>query len=107
MTVGIVEGRLYTFVIVGSAKLADLEQDGRYALHAHVDPTAPSEFSIRGRATLVPGGAVRSEVAAGWPFTADERYALFELGLEAALLGARPSADDWPPRYRRWAASPD
>jgi hypothetical protein len=104
VTVGIVSGRLYTFVIVGSAKLADLEQDGRYALHAHLDPAAPSEFSVRGRATIVRDDAVRAAVAATWPFTADEGYALFELGVEAALLGTRRSAEDWPPRYRRWSA---
>ena len=44
--VGIVAGRLYAFIL-GSAKRTDLERDGRYALHTHIDPAAPSEFSIR------------------------------------------------------------
>ncbi len=104
VTVGIVDGRLYTFVMVRSAKLADFEEDGRFALHAHLDPAAPSEFSIRGRAARVLEEAVRARVAAAWPFTADDGYALFELGLDSALLGVRPTAHDWPPRYARWSA---
>ena len=104
VTVGIVAGRLHTFVIVRSSKLADLEQDGRYALHGHLDPAAPSEFSVRGHARLVTDDAIRTAVAATWPFTADDRYALFDLDIESAVLGTRASANDWPPRYRRWSA---
>jgi hypothetical protein len=43
--VRIVDGRLLTFVIVGSAKAGDLGADGRYALHAHQDPAVPHESS--------------------------------------------------------------
>lgn len=100
----IVDGRLYAF-ISRSAKRADLEQDGRFALHNHVDPDAPSEFSIRGRAHAVDDTAIRSAVAADWAFEADESYRLFELTVEAAVLGARSSPDDWPPKYASWTAS--
>lgn len=103
INVGIVESRLYAFIIGRSPKRADLESDGRYALHTHVDPAAPSEFSVRGRAHLVEAGAVRSAVASGWFFTVDETYRLFELSVETALLGRR-AADEWPPRYRSWSA---
>src|SRR5687768_6193555 len=50
---GIVDGHLYTFVQSKSAKRADLDSDGRYALHTHYDPQAPHEFMVRGRAQPV------------------------------------------------------
>jgi hypothetical protein len=102
VTVGIVEGGLFVFLL-DSAKRRDLAEDGRYALHAHQDPAAPTEFSIRGRAGLVPAGELRDRVADGWYFTADNSYWLFELRIETAVLGER-SADEWPPRYTRWSA---
>jgi len=102
VTVGIVEGGLYVFVL-DSAKRRDLEEDGRYALHAHQDKAAPDEFSVRGRARLVPAGAVRDRVATGWFFEVDDTYWLFELAIETAILGER-AADEWPPRYTRWSA---
>lgn len=104
VNVGIVDGRLYTFVIERSAKRKDLEADGRYAVHAHVDPAAPSEFLLRGRAREVTDASVRATVGSGWPFTVDEGYRLFELSVDSALLGERPTADDWPPRYSSWSA---
>jgi hypothetical protein len=103
VTVGVVEGGLYVFVL-DSAKRRDLEEDGRYALHAHQDPAAPAEFSVRGRAQLVPAGSVRDRVATGWFFEVDDSYWLFELRIETAILGER-AADEWPPRYTRWSAT--
>jgi hypothetical protein len=105
ISVGIVDDGLYAFILK-SAKRIDLERDGRYALHSHIDLTAPSEFSIRGRARVV-GEPVRSTVAAGWFFEADEGYELFEFDVESAVLGERPTADDWPPRYTTWHAAAD
>jgi pyridoxamine 5'-phosphate oxidase-like protein len=102
INVGIIGEHLYAFIIASSPKRVDLETDGRYALHAHVDPAAPSEFSLRGRARLVDAEVVRSAVAAQWYFTVDETYRLFELAVAAALHGDRPTADDWPPRYTSW-----
>ena len=107
INVGIVDGRLYAFIIGRSPKRVDLESDGRYALHSHVDPAAPDEFSVRGRAAPVDADAVRSAVASKWFFTVDETYRLFELSVERVVLGRR-AADEWPPRYASWsAASPD
>ena len=103
VTVGLVEGGLYVFVL-DSAKRRDLEEDGRYALHAHQEQGAPDEFSVRGRARLVPSGAVRDRVATGWFFEVDDTYWLFELRIETAILGER-TADEWPPRYTRWSAT--
>jgi hypothetical protein len=105
ISVGIAEDGLYAFILK-SAKRVDLERDGRYALHAHLDPRAPNEFSVRGRARIV-GEPIRSAVAAGWFFEADEGYELFEFDLDAAVLGERPTADDWPPRYTIWRAATD
>lgn len=102
ISVGIVGEGLYAFILK-SAKRVDLEQDGRYAFHAHLDPDAPNEFSLRGRVGIV-GEPIRSTVADGWFFTADEGYELFEFDIESALLGERPTADDWPPRYTTWRA---
>lgn len=103
VSVGIVGGGLYVFVLP-SAKRTDLETDGRFALHAHQDAAAPGEFSVRGYAVLVEDEATRAGVAAVWPFDVDATYALFELRLEAAVVGRRPTADDWPPRYETWSA---
>ena len=102
VTVGIVEDGLYVFLL-DSAKRRDLVDDGRFALHAAQDKAAPDEFSIRGRARLVPLGELRDRVADGWYFEVDDTYWLFELRVQTAILGER-AADEWPPRYRRWSA---
>ena len=96
INVGIVNGTLYAF-IGRSAKGNDLEQDGRYALHAHVDPQAPDEFSLRGSARLIEDADVVASVANGWFFTVEETYRLFELNIDSAILGLR-GPDEWPPR---------
>jgi hypothetical protein len=100
--VGVVAGRLLTFVIVGSAKTRDLEEDGRYALHAHLDPDVPNEFLLRGRATAVSDATLRGTAVAAWPFEVDDGYALYDLSIDHALLGRRASADEWPPVYTSW-----
>ena len=53
VTVGIVDGGLFVFLL-DSVKRRDLAEDGRYALHAAQDKAAPDEFSVRGRARLIP-----------------------------------------------------
>jgi hypothetical protein len=103
INVGIVDGGLYAFIIGRSPKRMDLETDGRYALHAHIDPAEPSEFAIRGHARPIDDEDVRSRVAAEWPFEVDAAYRLFELSIDAAVHGERRSADEWPPRYTSWS----
>lgn len=103
VNVGIVDGDPLTFIIGASPKRADLEHDGRFALHAHQDPAAPDELALRGRARLVTDPAARAAAAAVWPFEPDDTYALFALDIDAAVLGLR-AADEWPPRYTRWTA---
>lgn len=102
VNVEIVGGRLYTFAIGRSPKRTDLEQDGRFALHTHQDPAAPSEVSLRGVARRVDAGPERDRVAEGWAFDVDDSFVLFELTIGSALLGARETAEDWPPRYSAW-----
>lgn len=99
--VAVRDGRLVTFA--DGAKRGDLEADGRFALHTHIDPDAPSEFSVRGRARSVEG-PLREELAADWYFDAGSRYGVFELLVEVAVFGERPDADAWPPAYTSWKA---
>lgn len=105
ITVAIVDERLYAFIIARSPKKLDLELDGRYALHTHLDPAAPTEIALRGRARLVDEPDERARVAVGWAFEVDDSYTLFEFSIESALLGVRPTADDWPPVYSSWRAT--
>ena len=72
ISVAIVDGRLYAFIIVGAPKHADLAEDGRYAMHTHQDPDRPSELMLRGRARQVDDQAERGRVADGWSFEADD-----------------------------------
>jgi hypothetical protein len=104
INVGVVDDGLYAFLLP-SPKRTDLEQDGRFALHAHQDPAAPDEFSIRGRATVMDDPAVRARVADAWFFEVDDTYLLVELSIEQAVLGLR-GQDEWPPRYRSWSETP-
>jgi hypothetical protein len=105
VNVGIVSGRLLVFVQGQSAKAKDLTTDGRYALHAFQDPAVPDEFLLRGRAVLIADSELRAQAVANWAFRPADDYPLFELAIAHAILGARPSADDWPPKYASWRAA--
>ena len=102
INVEIVGGRLLAFLIEGSAKVADLTSDGRYALSSLMDLEAPHEFLVRGRAIEVEDASVRDAAAAAWSFEIDDSYRLFELGIDHAVFGDRPTDDDWPPVYASW-----
>ena len=102
MSVEILDGRLLTVALAGSAKAADLEQDGRYALHSHQDPAKPDEFQVRGRAVVISDAAVRAAAVARWHFEVADDDLVVELRIEHALLGERPDASTWPPVYRSW-----
>jgi hypothetical protein len=105
LNVGVRDGRLLVFIQGHSARARDLQANPHYALHAHMDPAAPHEFMVRGTARQVTDTAVRESAAADWFFTVSDDYPLYELLIEHALLGERPTADDWPPRYRSWRSS--
>jgi len=104
--IAILDGRLYAF-IGRSPKRTSLGLDGRYALHSHVNPAVPSEFSVRGRATLVAAGSERDAIAAQWYFEPGSEYELFEFDVESAVLGVRDTDDEWPPRYTIWRSRGD
>lgn len=103
INVGMVGDGLFAFIL-DSAKGRDLEEDGRFALHAHQDPEAPNEFSLRGRVLPVEEGTIRAGVATAWYFTTDDDHRLFEFSIESVVFGARPTAASWPPVYRTWRA---
>jgi hypothetical protein len=103
---GIVDGHFYTFVQGGSGKRRDLDSDGRYAFHTVYDPQAPSEFLVRGRVAEVKDADLRARIARNWYFNVADSYPLYELMIEHAMLGERPTANDWPPKYTSWKASP-
>jgi hypothetical protein len=101
----IVDGRLLLFVQARSAKARDLESDPRFAFHTHIDPAAPDEFAVRGRAREVIDPQLRDHALEAWAFDAHgDGYRLYELDIEHALIGRRPTADDWPPVYASWRA---
>jgi len=100
----IVDGHFYTFVQGKSGKRKDLDSDGRYAFHTHVDPQAPSEFLVRGRAVEIKDPDLRAKIAKDWFFNVQDSYPLYELMVEHALLGERATANDWPPVYTSWKA---
>lgn len=104
VSVAIVDGALLVFVLP-SAKRTDLEQDGRFAFHAHQDPDMPGELSLRGRAVEVTDAIRRGAAVAAWPFEPDDTYRLFELQIETVVVGRRTSADEWPPRYETRSAA--
>src|SRR3954465_796819 len=59
---GVVDGHFYTFAQGKSAKRRDLDEDGRYAFHTHVNPQAPSEFLVRGHAIEVTDQELRARI---------------------------------------------
>ena len=101
--VGFVGDRLVTVVLDKSAKLRELRDDGRFALHAHQDPAVPNEVVIRGRAVELTGDE-RAEAIAGWAFDVAEADGVFDLRPAQVTLGERADADAWPPVYRSWRA---
>jgi hypothetical protein len=62
----VVTDGLYAFIL-RSPRLHNLEQDGRYALHAHFDLNVPCEFLIRGWVRRV-DGVTRTALAPDWGF---------------------------------------
>ena len=103
---GIVSGHFYAFVQGNSGKRKDLDSDGRYAFHTIYDPQQPSEFLVRGRVVSITDPPLRAHVAKDWFFKVADSYPLYELMIEHAMLGERPTADDWPPIYTSWKADP-
>lgn len=99
------------WVLIGpSPKLADLERDGRYALHTFPDADVDDEFYVAGRAARCDDEAqrvlVRADNAQRGATSGDEDV-LFELLLDRALHAAYGPRPSWPPVYTRWPAPQD
>lgn len=101
IAVELVGDGLYAFIL-GSPKQRDLDEDGRYALHAYPDAERPDEFTIRGRVRRV-DEPTRQRLAAGWPFQPGDAPA-YEFRIDDAVVAERAGRNDWPPRYRSWRA---
>jgi hypothetical protein len=101
IAIRVVGGGLYAFIL-RSPKLTDLEQDGRYALHAYPDANVPHEFQLRGRVRVV-DDKTRTALAANWSFDVG-RAAAFEFLIDDAIVGERESRDAWPPVYSSWSS---
>ena len=99
IAVEVIDGGLYAFIL-RSPKLTDLEQNGRYALHAYPDANAPHEFQVRGHVRSL-DDTTRTKLASRWPFTVGDA-AGFEFLIDDAVYGERASRDDWPPKYTLW-----
>jgi len=101
IAVGIAEGGLYAFILP-SPKQTDLEDDGRYALHAYPDPAVPHELQIRGRVRRA-DDPTRNALAGMWSFDVGPAWA-YEFLIDDVLVGERDSRNEWPPRYSSWSA---
>jgi len=94
-------GGLWLFV-VPSPKGADLERDGRYALHALLPEEVEEEFYVTGRARRVNDPDLRRQVAAAYHAPVPDDHTLFALDVERVLHAAYRFRGDWPPTYTRW-----
>jgi hypothetical protein len=103
VTVGIVGDGLYVFLL-DSAKAQGPRWDGGSRSMRNQDQAKPDEFSVRGRARLVPAGETRTPSRPGWFFEVDDNVLAVRAAGPSAILGER-GADEWPPRYTRWSAS--
>jgi hypothetical protein len=98
-------GRLFVFMEPTSPKGGDLRQRGWYALHNGVPDTfgTGGEFSVSGRATLIDDPELRAVARAAAMYQPEDRYILFELGVNEARChgyGDVPLPDP-----RRWMPS--
>jgi hypothetical protein len=89
-------GGLYCFVIA-SPKRADLERDGRYALHAFPPESSDDEAYVSGRAIRVTNSLVITRLAAEMRAEPRVDWRLYEFTVEAAMAvrrGAAPTSAD-------------
>jgi hypothetical protein len=82
------EEYLFIFMEPTSPKGGDLRRDGRYAMHCSVRDSGggEGEFAISGRATLVEEPHLRAAAIQAASYTPQERYILFSLSLESAMM---------------------
>jgi hypothetical protein len=98
-------GRLFLFMEPTSPKGRDLRERRRYAMHNGVPDNNGSggEFWISGEASFVSDPAVRAMATEASSYAPEERYVLFELGVEDAR--GNGYGDVPLPSETRWRAS--
>jgi hypothetical protein len=99
-------GALYLSAGVKTPKRCDLEQNGRFALHAFLG-ASDEEFQLRGRAEPVTDAAEIAEVHAAIPFQFQKEDPLFRLDLERCLwvYWEKPGQPGTYAVRKRWSAS--
>lgn len=97
------EGHLFLFMEPTSPKGYDLRRDGRYVLHSSVRDSsgAGGEFHISGRAWAVEAADERDLAVSLASYAPEERYVLFEFGVEAAASTVYVNGE---PQRRHWEA---
>lgn len=96
-------GGLYAF-IVPSPKRADLEINGRYALHSFPADATDDEFYVAGGASRIQDDVVFNEVADAYHDEVKDEWWLYHFDVERALHSTYRFRGDWPPTYRKWRA---
>ena len=102
----IASGRLFVFTEATSPKVGDLAREGRYALHGTATSDQPwdlREFVVEGTAHLAEDEEERAIANAGSTFSRDERFVLFELGVNAAMSTTYGPGGG--PYRQRWRAT--
>jgi hypothetical protein len=96
-------GQLFLFMEPTSPKGNDLRREPRYALHSAVADNSGSggEFHLRGSARPVADPAVRQLAVASASYEPRDRYVLFALDVDGAMLTLY---DGDRPVRRRWGA---
>ncbi|HEX6077618.1 MAG TPA: pyridoxamine 5'-phosphate oxidase family protein [Micromonosporaceae bacterium] len=92
---------LYCFV-VRSPKRADLDRDGRYALHAYPAEDSDDEAYLSGRARPVLDPERRRAVAKAYRAAPRVDWRLYEFTVEVAMVSSFQHRNVWPPRRMVW-----
>jgi hypothetical protein len=96
-------GHLFVFMEPTSPKGKDLQRGSRYALHCGVGGPdgGGGEFFIRGSAMLVSDPETRAVAVKSSSYNPQERYILFELGVDEASSTVYEGGK---PKRKRWRA---
>ncbi len=99
-------GYLFVYMEPTSPKAHDLRRDSRYALHCSVEDKSggEGEFSLRGQAQIIDEPPVRAalfEAAKAAGYHPQDRYVVFELGIESASSTIYKGGE---PIRKRWKA---
>jgi hypothetical protein len=102
----VVDNGLYVFVGNQTPKVADLQRDGRYALHTFPPVHVDDEFYVTGTVRVVDDPALRQHVldvylAQG---TTTQNDTLFELLFDHAMHAKYEGRPSWSPAYTHWHA---